>query len=99
MAPADAKALIEKWREKAEQHKKHGDCYRVGEGWALDQCADELEPVVQALEALRDTWRAEAMVGGCNRGRRDALEDCADELDAVLHGAGRMTLPLPEPPR
>lgn len=35
-------ALIQGWRAQAERHKKHGDCYRIGQGWGLEQCADEL---------------------------------------------------------
>jgi hypothetical protein len=87
--PTDVKALIEKWRARAERHKKHGDCYRVGQGWGMDECADELEPVVQALEALRDQWRDKARQIGAkswDRVDEDAqrLEACADELDAII---------------
>jgi hypothetical protein len=35
-------ALVVKWRAEAERHKKHGDCYRRGQGWGLLDCAEEL---------------------------------------------------------
>jgi hypothetical protein len=38
--------LVEKWRKDAARHKKHGDCYRVGEGWGLEECADELDALL-----------------------------------------------------
>lgn len=41
-------SLVELWRGVANRHKTHGDCYRVGQGWGMEQCADELEQVLGA---------------------------------------------------
>jgi hypothetical protein len=38
--------LVTQWREAGERHILHGDCHRRGQGWALKDCADELEAVL-----------------------------------------------------
>jgi predicted Zn-ribbon and HTH transcriptional regulator len=43
---AELQSLAAQWRTKAERHKEHGDAYRVGEGWGLVECADELEALL-----------------------------------------------------
>jgi hypothetical protein len=49
--PGEAlRELVAKWVFEAEQHRKHGDCYRVGQGWGLAQCADELAALLPAIE-------------------------------------------------
>lgn len=45
------RALVQKWREMAEQHKTHGDCYRKGQGWGMEDCSKELEAVLSAALA------------------------------------------------
>ena len=35
-------ALISDWRKRADRHNRHGDSYRIGEGWGLTEAADEL---------------------------------------------------------
>ena len=42
-------ALLKEWREQAERHKKHGDSYRIGQGWGMVQCADELDALLASL--------------------------------------------------
>ena len=44
-------ALSTKWREEAERHKTHGDCYRKGQGWGLADAADELDEALAAQQA------------------------------------------------
>ena len=44
----ELRALVEKWRYDADRHKTHGDSYRIGQGWALDECADELAAALDA---------------------------------------------------
>ena len=39
---AQIQQVIERWRHEAARHKKHGDSYRVGQGWGMEQCAEEL---------------------------------------------------------
>jgi hypothetical protein len=46
--PDPVRELIARWREKAAQHAKHGDCYRVGQGWGLGEAADELDAALAA---------------------------------------------------
>lgn len=43
---AALKTLIEKWQLEGEQHKKHGDSYRIGQGWGLVDCADQLSALL-----------------------------------------------------
>jgi hypothetical protein len=53
--PASVAALIAQWRERAERHKKHGDYYRIGQGWGFSDCADELEALLGRLPVPRRT--------------------------------------------
>ena len=50
-ALARLRELSNEWRQLAEQHKKHGDCYRVGEGWGLDRAANDLDAALASAEA------------------------------------------------
>lgn len=59
-------ALIQQWREKAERHRKHGDCYRVGQGWGLAECADELEALLTA-EARVEPHASPERCGWCKK--------------------------------
>lgn len=43
--------LAEKWRTDAERHRQYGDCYRIGEGWGIVECADELQKLLVALRS------------------------------------------------
>ena len=52
--PDDLRALAEKWQAEAEQHKKHGDSYRIGQGWGMGDCAAQLLHVL-ALAAAQQT--------------------------------------------
>lgn len=101
MTPADVQALIEKWRQEiadfagpASPDTRYYDDYYNG----VADCTNELEPVIQALQALRDEM--------CHRVRHgyteeeddrggpyhiDEIEDWADRLDVLLHGAGKET--------
>lgn len=45
--------LIAKWRDDAARHEKHGDCYRKGQGWGLNDCADELKALLASLVVER----------------------------------------------
>ena len=49
MTLSQIEALLKKWREQAERHKKHGDSYRIGQGWGMVQCADELDALLASL--------------------------------------------------
>lgn len=45
--PADqVRKLIEKWNDDARRHSRNGDSYRIGEGWGLKACADELDALI-----------------------------------------------------
>jgi hypothetical protein len=48
---AAAERLAVEWRAKAERDHKHGDCYRIGRGWGLVDCADDLQALLDALAA------------------------------------------------
>lgn len=43
------RAIVEQWRSEARRHAQFGDAYRVGQGWGLVQCADELEARITTL--------------------------------------------------
>jgi len=43
--------LIEKWRAEAQRHAIHGDSYRVGQGWGLADCANQLEAALRGSPA------------------------------------------------
>jgi CMP-N-acetylneuraminic acid synthetase len=45
---AAAERLRDIWRAESARHKKYGDCYRVGQGWGMEQCANELDAVLSA---------------------------------------------------
>lgn len=47
--------LVKKWEREAERHKIHGDSYRIGQGWAMSDCADELEALLAASPQPKDT--------------------------------------------
>jgi hypothetical protein len=51
------RALVAKWRDQAERHKTHGDCYRIGEGWGINECADELDALLASSAPLVEQWR------------------------------------------
>lgn len=59
-AVLDREALVklaEKWDAEAVRHKKHGDSYRVGQGWGMEQCATELQELLRPVSAPEETGR------------------------------------------
>lgn len=96
-APSQAlAALLQQWREQAQVHRvalSHTDQVRDGiyaerlrtTIWMFDHCADELAPLVEAvqrLEAERDALRAALQQYGQHR--RDCAGLFPSEDDAML---------------
>ena len=47
-------ALVKSWHTQAGLHKTHGDTYRIGQGWGLEQAANELDSALLAAEGGDD---------------------------------------------
>lgn len=43
--------LRDRWREEADRHERLGDCYRVGKGWGLKDCANDLDAYLAREQA------------------------------------------------
>ena len=83
--------VMREWRDRANEPE-----YKLHREWAIDQCADALQPVRDALWGLVDEWRdgvanapqagggPHRAIGALNRYQRKMLERCADELAAIL---------------
>lgn len=40
--------LMAQWREQSAKDRDHGDSYRIGRGWGLEECADEVAALLHA---------------------------------------------------
>ena len=61
--------------------------YKLHREWAIDQCANELQPVRDALWGRVDKWRETTYHPDCNCiwcAMEAIRHKCADELAAIL---------------